>query len=134
MEKGETNGQGSNGPTFGHASAAAPDVGGERTGGGTSSSFQGGTASFGAYSWPWVDGSNARCPYFMDGFEYCPLLTNFGSFGTSGTRVSYTGFQLPAFVRFLQLHGIEQPSAACNSATVARPPGICTILLTHVAQ
>jgi len=46
--------------------------------------------------------------------------------------VSYPGFQLPAFVRFLELHGIEQQPAGCASATLANMPVDCSLLLTGV--
>jgi hypothetical protein len=87
-------------------------------------------AFFGSYGWPWVDGSNANLPYLTHSFLYYPLSANLGTYGTSGAMVSYSGFQLPAYVRFLQLHGIEQPAASCSSATIDSPPATCSVLLT----
>ena len=76
-------------------------------------------AFFGSYTWPWADGSNAAQPYYTHAFMEYPLSSAFGTFGTSGTKISYPGYQLPAFVRFLQLHGIESPPAHCATATLA---------------
>ena len=85
------------------------------------------------YVWPWSDGSNASQPYYGHAFSYYPLSTTFGTFGTAGTKVSYPGYQLPAFVRFLELHGIEQPPAGCGTATLGGVPAGCTLLVTGVA-
>lgn len=87
---------------------------------------------FGSYGWPWSDGSNPTFPYYTHSFDYYPPSSMFGTFGTSGTMVSYPGYQLPAFVRFLQLHGIEQPAADCASATLANMPPDCSLLFTGV--
>jgi hypothetical protein len=67
-------------------------------------------AFFGSYSWPWVDGSNAASPYVTHAFAYYPPSTNLGTFGTTGSLTTYSGYQLPAFVRFLQLQKIEPPT------------------------
>jgi hypothetical protein len=48
--------------------------------------------------------------------------------------VTYNGYQLPAYVRFLQLHGIEQPPAACSTATLSNMPASCSLLFAGVAQ
>ena len=85
---------------------------------------------FGGYAWPWSDGSNATTPYQTHSFKEYPLSTTLGTFGTSGTMVTYSGYQLPAFVRFLQLHGIEQPPADCATATLASMPTDCSLLFT----
>ena len=90
-------------------------------------------AFFGSYSWPWVDGSNATTPYATHPFQYYPLSPTLGTYGTSGALVTYSGFQLPAYVRFLQMHGIEQPPTACSTATLASVPSECSIVLTGVA-
>ena len=87
-------------------------------------------AFFGSYAWPWSDGSDASEPYFTHPFNYYKLSPTLGTFGTSGTKVSYPGYQLPAFVRFLELHGIEQPLADCASATLANMPADCSLLFT----
>ena len=89
-------------------------------------------AFFGSYNWPWADGSNASNPYYTHAFQYYPLSPTLGTFGTSGTMVTYPGYQLPAYVRFLQLHGIEQPPAACGSATLSNMPAACSLLFTGV--
>jgi hypothetical protein len=91
-------------------------------------------AFFGSYGWPWVDGSNASRPYLTHSFQYFPLSASLGTYGTTGTMVAYSGFQLPAYVRFLQLHGVEQPAASCSSATLESVPAACGILLTGMAQ
>jgi hypothetical protein len=91
-------------------------------------------AFFGSYNWPWADGSNASNPYFTHSFRYYPLSPTLGTFGTTGTFVTYSGYQLPAYVRFLQLHGIEQPPAACSSATLSNMPAPCSLLFTGLAQ
>jgi len=87
-------------------------------------------AFFGSYKWPWSDGSNASTPYATHPFEYYKLSSTLGTFGESGTKVSYPGYQLPAFVRFLQLHGIEQPPADCASTTLTNMPADCSLLFT----
>jgi len=87
---------------------------------------------FGAYDWPWADGSNASAPYQTHSFNYYPLNSTYGTFGTSGTKVTYPGYQLPAFVRFLQLHGIEAPPSDCASANLANMPADCSLLFKGV--
>jgi hypothetical protein len=74
-------------------------------------------------------GSNATTPYQTHSFSYYPLSS---MLGTSGIMVSYPSYQLPAFLRFLQLHGIEQPPADCASATLANMPSDCSLLFTGV--
>ncbi len=88
---------------------------------------------FGNYAWPWVDGGNAGAPYHEHAFRFFPLSPTLGSFESSGERVSYPGFQLPAFVRFLELHEVEGVPAACKTATAAQAPQECRLLLTGYA-
>ena len=90
-------------------------------------------AFFGSYTWPWVDGSNSATPYITQPFQYYALSPTLGTYGPSGAMVTHAGFQLPAYVRFLQLHGIEPPAAGCDSATLASPPAECSLLLLGVA-
>jgi hypothetical protein len=47
--------------------------------------------------------------------------------------VTHDGFALPAYVRFLQLHGVEPPAAGCDSATLDSAPAECSLLLLGVA-
>jgi GH18 family chitinase len=91
-------------------------------------------AFFGSYNWPWSDGSNASTPYLTHSYQYYPLSPALGTFGTSGTQVTYQGYQLPAFVRFLQLHEIEQPPADCGASTLSSMPADCSLLFTGVPQ
>jgi hypothetical protein len=89
---------------------------------------------FGSYTWPWVDGSNSNGPYVTHSYQYYPLSANLGTYGTTGAMVAYSGFQLPAYVRFLQLHGIEQPGASCATATRSNKPTGCGLLITGQAE
>lgn len=54
--------------------------------------------------------------------QYCPLSSTLGTFGATGMFVTYAGYQYPAFARFPQLRGIEQPPAACSTAALADAP------------
>lgn len=90
-------------------------------------------AFFGSMSWPWSDGSDASHPYSTHSFQYYPLSPSLGTFGTSGALVTYAGYQLPAFVRYLQIISVEKPPATCASSTVANAPAGCTLLLTGVS-
>jgi hypothetical protein len=87
---------------------------------------------FGSYTWPWADGSNSATPYVTHPFQYYPF-SNLGAYATRGAFVTHAGYQLPAFVRFLQMSGIEKPDAACATATLAAAPPGCSLLLTGVA-
>ena len=89
-------------------------------------------AFFGAYTWPWADGSNAASPYVTHPFQYYPF-SNLGAYATTGAQVTHAGYQLPAYVRFLQLHGIETPPSSCATATPASAPDACKLLLTGAA-
>ncbi|MGA9669085.1 MAG: hypothetical protein WBQ94_07755 [Terracidiphilus sp.] len=89
---------------------------------------------FGSYSWPWADGSNASNPYSTHPYQYYPLSPTLGTFGTTGSFATYQGYQLPAFVRFLQLHGIELPATDCSKATLSNMPLACSLLLTGIAE
>ena len=89
-------------------------------------------AFFGGYTWPWADGSNATTPYVTHPFQYFPF-SNLGAYATSGAQVTHAGYQLPAYVRFLQLHGIETPPSSCATATPASAPAACKLLLTGAA-
>jgi hypothetical protein len=89
---------------------------------------------FGAYAWPWVDGSNAAAPYQTHPYRFRPLSETLGTPKTSGDMADYAGFGLPAFVRFLQLQGIEATDAACKTANLADAPAACSLLLTGVAK
>jgi hypothetical protein len=89
---------------------------------------------FGGYAWPWVDGSNATAPYQTHPYRFHALSPSLGTFETSGELSSYSGFALPAFVRFLQLSGVEPTEPACKSTAPADAPASCTLLLTGMAR
>lgn len=86
-------------------------------------------AFFGSYAWPWVDGSDAKQPYLEHPYPFYPL-SNLGVFASKGDLVDHGGYQLPAFVRFLQIHGVERVPAACASAVLDTVPQACQLLLT----
>jgi hypothetical protein len=88
---------------------------------------------FGSYAWPWVDGSNAATPYVEHTYRYHPRSPTLGTFESSGDLVPYSGFQLPAFVRFLQLRGIEAVEPGCKAVKASEAPPQCRLLLTGFA-
>lgn len=93
-------------------------------------------AFFGHLEWPWVDGSSKAQPYRTREYTYYPLSTGLGTFVTpdldpaSTPTTQYKGFQLPAFIRFLQLRGIEAPPSACSTASPAAVSSECSLLIT----
>ncbi|HWA75720.1 MAG TPA: hypothetical protein VG937_25465 [Polyangiaceae bacterium] len=87
-------------------------------------------AFFGGYTWPWVDGSNAGAPYQKHTYRFNPLSKTLGTYSAEGAPVDYAGFALPAFVRFLQLHGVEAVDPACKTATLSDVKPSCSLLLT----
>ena len=86
-------------------------------------------AFFGSYTWPWVDGSNATTPYLAHPYQYFPLSDTQGTFLTSGAYVTHQGYQLPAFVRFLQLRSIVA-APDCPPASITTPSVACALLVT----
>jgi len=72
-------------------------------------------------------------PYLTHPFQYYPLSATLGTYATSGAMVTHAGFALPAYVRFLQLHGIEPAAQACAAASLQSPPAECSLLLLGVA-
>ena len=90
-------------------------------------------AFFGSYAWPWVDGSNSSTPYVKHGYRFKPLSKTLGTYSPGDSLVDHAGFALPAFVRFLQLRGIETVDAACKGASLANVPPPCRLLLTGSA-